>query len=128
MRAAEVLAHLGSQARTTVPALRAALKDEDSLVQRWAAFALGEIGPEAREALAELIELRHLSPDVKTRAAAWAALRKIDPQGGARSVLVCQDKSTGEVCRFYGHRAWVQCVAFSGDGRWAVPPADSRPA
>lgn len=75
---AEILSYIGPLAAASVSALMTALTDESELVQRWAVHALGEIGPAAQQALADLQEICCSSTDMKLRAIALAALRKIN--------------------------------------------------
>jgi HEAT repeat protein len=68
-----------SEIATAIPALIAALKDQDSTVRRWSVIALGEIGPEAKSAIAGLTNtLQDLNSPV--RQAAAAALGRIGPK------------------------------------------------
>jgi HEAT repeat protein len=118
--AAEVLSSLGPKAEPAVPALRTALADKDAQLQRWAALVLGEVGPAAREALPDLLKLRFQTTDLKNAAVAIVAAKKIDPEAGGAGVIVRDNQGVGERCIFLGHRACVQCVAFSPDGRLAL--------
>ncbi len=73
------------EARTPIPvhALSAALKDNDARVRRDAAWALGDIGPAAHDAVPALVAA--LKDNVaEVRRAAAAALEKLDP-AAARS-------------------------------------------
>jgi HEAT repeat protein len=72
-----------------VPALRAALKDDDARTRQGAAFALGNMGPAAADVAAELLELLH-DPDDDVRAAAAYALtgRAADETGRVVPALV----------------------------------------
>jgi HEAT repeat protein len=72
------LSRLGSEARSAVPALIAALKKE-SLVRQNAALALGQIGPDARDAVPALCEALGDSEWTVRRHAALA-LGHIGPQ------------------------------------------------
>ncbi|MFN1208730.1 HEAT repeat domain-containing protein, partial [Enterococcus lactis] len=54
--AAVALGDIGADARGAVPALRAALRDEDNGVRWSVAEALGHIGPGAEDAVADLAE------------------------------------------------------------------------
>jgi HEAT repeat protein len=77
--AAQKLGELGFASRTVVPALIAALHDENQYVRNYAAAALGNIGPEAKEAVPALIvalgdESEHV------RAQSSEALGKINVQ------------------------------------------------
>jgi dipeptidyl aminopeptidase/acylaminoacyl peptidase len=126
-RAAEVISSFGAAAKAALPALTAALKDPDPLVQRWAAFALGEVGPDAKEAVNDLLEFRAAASDLRSRAMAGAALKKIDPETANRNAFTRTGDAVGEVGRVYGHRYWVQSVAFSPDGKSAVS-ASGQPA
>ena len=71
---AEALEEIGSDARTAVPALIAALKDEDEEMRRAAAESLGEIGDQA--AVPALIEALK-DNNKQVRLAATRALGKI---------------------------------------------------
>jgi hypothetical protein len=119
-RAVEVLCHFGPAAQAAVVPLAAALKDHDAPVRRWAAFALGEIGPEAKAAVPDLLDYRGAAPDLRGRAVATAALKKIDPDALARAIEAQEAKAPGEVLRLVGHRYWVQSVAYAPDGRSAL--------
>jgi HEAT repeat protein len=49
-----LLEHLGAEARPAIPQLVLALEDEELSTRRYAARALGNIGPAAKEAVPEL--------------------------------------------------------------------------
>ena len=119
-KAAEILSYYGIEAKEAAPALAAALKDNAPSVPRWAAVALGEIGADARAAVEDLLEIRTHATEARTRAMAAVALRKIDPEVALRMVITHKDLPEGEVGRFYGHDNWVQSVAFSPDGKFAL--------
>jgi len=59
-------------------ALVAALQDSESNVRGWSAQAIGEIGPDARKAVPDLITLLS-NPDEGSRNSACIALRGIGP-------------------------------------------------
>jgi HEAT repeat protein len=62
-----------------IPALIAALKDQNSTVRRWCILALGEIGPEAEAAVPALTEAL-LDKTIRVRQGAAAALGRIGPK------------------------------------------------
>ncbi len=87
--ASKALAAIGAVA---VPALKQALKDENPNKLTFASYALGRIGPGAKEAIPELLELiRHENRD--TCAAAGYALSEIGPDSvpGLIEVLETDD-------------------------------------
>ncbi|MCU0876297.1 MAG: HEAT repeat domain-containing protein [Pirellulaceae bacterium] len=55
LRAAEVLARMGSDAKAAVPALTRLLDDPDEQIRKAATRALGRIGPAAEEAVPALV-------------------------------------------------------------------------
>jgi HEAT repeat protein len=84
--AASALGDLGPGAKTAVPALAAALRDEYEGVREQAARALGQIGPDAKAAVPALqVTLRDTVDPV--RLAAADALKKIDPAAAAKAGL-----------------------------------------
>jgi WD40 repeat protein len=122
-KAIEVLGSLGPAAAAAVPALRLRLKDPSDLVQRGAALALGEMAEAAREATGDLLVLQANCADPKTYAIASTAIEKINPVAAASHALVKETETAGEVCCFFGHRAWVHSVALSPSGQWALSGA-----
>ena len=79
--AAIVLIGLGSKA---VPALKDALNNKSGLTRYWAINALGEIGPQAKDAVPALIE--QLKDDnEQRRTSAGFALEKIDPDAAKKA-------------------------------------------
>ena len=64
--------------RSALPAMVAALQDNDSNVRAWSAQAIGEIGPDAAKAVPDLITLLSNS-DEGSRNSACIALRRIGP-------------------------------------------------
>ena len=75
LRAASDVAKLGGDAKKAVPALITMLQDDDVSLQEAAATALGTIGPNAKDALAPLIEALDRDPEV--RSAAIVAIAEI---------------------------------------------------
>jgi HEAT repeat protein len=79
--AAESLGKFGPEARSAVPDLIEALKDESKMVRMGAAYALGEIGStDATTALQEATK----DPEQEVRAAATSALKQIQQKGKKR--------------------------------------------
>jgi vesicle coat complex subunit len=73
-----------AERETVLPVLTGALKDENTYVRRDAAKALGEFGPQAKEAVPALLAgLRDREPSV--RKAAAGSLKRIDPEAAARA-------------------------------------------
>jgi HEAT repeat protein len=70
---------LGKLGKPAGGALQAVLKGADRDVRAAAAYALGRIGPDARDAVPALLEMSR-SDDAYARLAATQALKKIDPQ------------------------------------------------
>jgi chromosome segregation ATPase len=73
--ASAALAQAGSAA---VPGLIELLADRRPEIRRWAAQVLGEIGPDAEDAL-DALELARADPDEEVRTAVGKALRRIAP-------------------------------------------------
>lgn len=69
---------LGAEARPALDKIIALLKDEDPVVRRTAAFALGAMGPAAKAAVADLKALLQTT-DRDQMTAAANALNSIDP-------------------------------------------------
>jgi HEAT repeat protein len=82
LHAVHALDERSGDRETVLPALLAALRDEDVYVRRDAARALGRLAPPAREEAVPALQplLRDREPSV--RKAAAEALRKIDPLRG----------------------------------------------
>jgi len=64
------------ETKDTIPVLITALKDKNATVRRYAAYALGNIGPAAREALPSLTDALK-DQDKTVRDGAQWALKKI---------------------------------------------------
>jgi len=73
------LGGMGPDAKDAVPALVAALKDRDPSVRAAAAYALGQIGPDARSALKDL---EALTRQGAVRDVASKAIKQIAPSEG----------------------------------------------
>jgi HEAT repeat protein len=115
-RAARDLGRLGWLARDAMPALLAALKDEDAKVREAAAQALGQMGPDALPALVTM--LGHDDKYVR-RNAVWA-MGKLGP--AARPALrgLCQALKDADPRTASGA---AQALGNMGtDGADAVPP------
>ena len=81
------LAAGGPNAAAAVNDIIPLLKDEDHVVRRLAALALGQIGPAAKAALPGLNELIN-DPDTSTGTTALNAINAIDPSAaGGKKVL-----------------------------------------
>ncbi len=72
IQAALLLAKLGPEAKTAVPALIRALKDRDPFVRDAAASALGRIGPAAKQAAPDFITLLEQQNRVESAAGTWS--------------------------------------------------------
>jgi HEAT repeat protein len=83
LNCANSLHRLGPDAKPAVPGLILALEDEDFLVQRRAAEAIGSIGPAASSAVLPLAKLFLVqeSRASQTRESVLEALQKITPSG-----------------------------------------------
>jgi HEAT repeat protein len=81
-RAAMLVAYLGPKAKEAVPALAAALADEDPAVRREVLFALAAIGADAASAAAA-IQKSLADPETRNRATAAFALGRIGPSAAA---------------------------------------------
>ena len=87
---AQDFAALARQGEKGVPALIAVLKDSDAKARGHAAYALGVIGPAAKDAAAELARaLKDDEPSLAHQAA--FALGKIGPAGGPAAVKVLEE-------------------------------------
>jgi HEAT repeat protein len=75
---------LPAQAERVVPALAAALRDENGYVRHDAAAALGKLGPAAAGAVPALVSVL-ADKEKSVRTATAAALKKIDPAAAARA-------------------------------------------
>ena len=76
--AAQKLGNVGPADPAALPALTAALQDRDAGVRCEVILALVKFGPDAKDAVAPLAELRRRDPDAKVRDYAGKALEKID--------------------------------------------------
>jgi HEAT repeat protein len=76
------IATLGPKAASAVPQVIPLLKDEDRIVRRTAAYALGSIGPDASAALPELKEMLNTT-DREQMTVVANALRSIEPKENA---------------------------------------------
>ena len=83
IHAVKSLAKRPKEADLVVPALAAALKDEDAFVRRDAAEALGRLGSRARNASPELLAALK-DKNRQVRKTASAALKKVDPEGAMK--------------------------------------------
>jgi HEAT repeat protein len=85
------LAAGGPNAASAVNDIIPLLKDEDHVVRRLAALALGQIGPAAKAALPGLNELIN-DPDTSTGTTALNAINAIDPSaaGGKKVINISQ--------------------------------------
>lgn len=83
----------GPDAASAVPSIVPLLKDEDPVVRRTAALALGAIGPAAKEAVPQLKELMQTT-DRDQMTAVANALRAIEPS--AASGVKIENVSGGE--------------------------------
>ncbi len=81
-KAAMILARMGPQAKTAVPALVTALRDDDPQTRREILFALGSIGPAASAAVPALIKSLD-DEDMDVRYSAAFALGRIGPKASA---------------------------------------------
>ena len=75
-KALESLGELGERAAATVDDVIACLSDPNPVIQYWATFALGRLGPLAERALPALERLTH-SPEYGPRYGALDAIRRI---------------------------------------------------
>jgi HEAT repeat protein len=76
--AANALASAGAKAAPAIPALIEALQDSDPLVRRLSAYALGQIGPAAKEAVQPLTTAMQQG-DREMITTSMNAIRAIDP-------------------------------------------------
>lgn len=76
------ISKLGTGAASAVPKITPLLKDEDAVVRRTAAYALGSIGPAAKAAVPDLKALLETTDRDQLTAVA-NALRAIDPSAVA---------------------------------------------
>jgi HEAT repeat protein len=81
--AAFKLGNVGPTDPAVLPALLAALKDNDAGVRSEAIVALMKCGPDAREAVESLTDLRRRDPDARVRNHAARALQKIEDDKAA---------------------------------------------
>ncbi len=113
--AVDALIDLAPDTERMQPALRRALKDEDSLVTRDAARALGALGKRAAPSVSALVKaLAHEEPHVRIYAA--EALASIGPKAGA---------ATRDLARAVGDPIpgvrWAACEALASIGPAAQP-------
>jgi HEAT repeat protein len=81
---------LGQAREYAAPAvddLIAALKNDDPLVRRLAAYALGQIGPKAIKAVPALKQTMESDSDITVMPACVNALRAIDPKSAPKQTL-----------------------------------------
>jgi HEAT repeat protein len=99
LHAAVILGQRRRKARKAVPALIGALKDGDKSVRKAAALALGDIGPDASQAVAALAEVLLHDEESAVRRRAAVALGEIG-SGQAIAVLerVYTEDVSEEVC------------------------------
>ena len=108
--AADALIDLTPDTASIQPALRAALRDEDSMVASDAARALGALGPRASASVDALVNiLSHVDPYVRIYAA--EALASIGPSA-ARATSALADALSDPIP---GVR-WAACEALAGIG------------
>jgi HEAT repeat protein/outer membrane protein assembly factor BamB len=113
--AVDVLIDLAPDTERIQPALRRALSDEDSLVARDAARALGALGKRAGPSVSALVQaLSHDEPHVRLYAA--EALASIGPKAGAATKDLA--RATGDPVP--GVR-WAACEALGSIGPAARP-------
>lgn len=84
-RAAESLAKFGEESFSVLPALIEALNDEDEIVCKNAAYAIGSIGPKASEAMSSLVYKIQRTKLKETAIQCIWALGKMEK--GAESIL-----------------------------------------
>ena len=75
--ATEIMHEYGPGGKAAIPALLEGLKNKDANIRKNAAFALGEIGPEAESAISELSRVLKKDPDREVRKNAAFALGEI---------------------------------------------------
>ncbi len=73
----EISQQYGRAAETAIPALLEALTHSEASIRRNAAFALGEMGPDAKTAIEDLAEALRRDPDIEVRRNAAFALGEI---------------------------------------------------
>ncbi len=86
IQAALLLAKLGTEAKTAVPALVRALKDRDPFIRDAAASALGRIGPAAKQAAPDFISLLEQQNRFASASGTWSS----SPRAGGRSSAASQ--------------------------------------
>ena len=100
-----------------LPALEAALDDQDSEVRRTATVALGAMGAEALSAVPTLTKLFE-HEEFATRFAAALAVQKIDPTNAGFQSVLTEALDAGEL-------GTIVAVGEMGpDGAWAIPPLE----
>jgi len=85
LHAIRALEDRGAEAEAVVPALTAALRDDNAFVRRDAAVALGKLGPAARGAVPALQAARK-DREPRVRKAAAAALQHIHAERAASRI------------------------------------------
>ena len=107
---------IGPQA---TPGLIDGLRDSDATIRKWSAFVLGNIGPDARDAIPTLIVLLGQDPNETVRAMAARALGLIDRTGKSVSALIDATHSES-----YG----IQMQAETALGSIGPPAREAVPA
>ena len=107
-----------AESKEAVPALIKALKDQDAFVRRYAAQALGEIGPDARSAASALTTaLNDSRKEVQSSAA--RALGKIGPSGIETLTGLIKDANKDSALR----RQAVEALGSVGEAAHSAVPA-----
>jgi HEAT repeat protein len=90
--AAAIFTIWGQKGKQAIPELRACLKDENFTVCFEAAEALARMGPEAKVAVPELIDLHSKHWSFQVRAAAAEAILRLDPEAADREGVKPSDE------------------------------------
>ena len=120
-RAAHAVLQVGPQPLSAVAALSDALQEELDVVRFHAAIALGDIGREARPAVAVLTHAALWDEDPAVRVEAAVALWKID-RNKAPLVIPALIRALGDANELI---CWIaaDCLGQMGPAAWAAVPA-----
>jgi HEAT repeat protein len=123
LQAARLLARLGPEAKSAVPALVRALQDKDPFIRETAASALGRIGPAARKAAPDIIGLLEQQNRFASAAGSWSS----SPVAGGRFRVASRYEYGGPFDFRTANRSLSRGMGFSYAFRDVDPYVGLRP-